>query len=66
VKLTREDPRKPKGNPKNEGAAQIGVPYAVDVNAAGRKYVVITAAGHHFMETPRGDYVVAYALPETD
>jgi quinoprotein glucose dehydrogenase len=171
----RDDPRKPKGNPKDEGAAQIGVPYAVDVNAGwrmpytgllckqppwggiraidlrngktlwdrpfgtarangpfgipsmlpldigtpnnggsvitagglifiaaatdnliraidintgktvwkdvlpaggqatpmvyevdGRQYIVITAGGHHFMETPSGDYVIAYALPGTD
>ena len=31
--------------------------------AGGRQYVVIVAAGHHFMETPPGDYVIAYALP---
>jgi quinoprotein glucose dehydrogenase len=31
--------------------------------AQGREYVVIVAAGHHFMETPPGDYVIAYALP---
>ena len=30
----------------------------------GRQYLVIVAAGHHFMETPEGDYVIAYALPE--
>ena len=30
----------------------------------GRQYVVIMAGGHHFMETPAGDYVMAYALPE--
>ena len=36
--------------------------YAVD----GREYVVIVAAGHHFMETPAGDYVIAYALPSRD
>ncbi|MBO9880409.1 membrane-bound PQQ-dependent dehydrogenase, glucose/quinate/shikimate family [Xanthomonas sp. D-109] len=29
----------------------------------GREYLVIVAAGHHFMETKRGDYVIAYALP---
>ena len=29
----------------------------------GRQYLVIMAGGHHFMETPRGDYVIAYALP---
>jgi quinoprotein glucose dehydrogenase len=31
----------------------------------GREYLVIVAAGHHFMETPEGDYVIAYALPAT-
>ncbi|MDQ8027601.1 MAG: pyrroloquinoline quinone-dependent dehydrogenase, partial [Brevundimonas sp.] len=30
----------------------------------GRQYLVIMAGGHHFMETPNGDWVVAYALPE--
>lgn len=30
---------------------------------AGRQYVVIMADGHHFMETPVGDDVIAYALP---
>ncbi|NIK41159.1 quinoprotein glucose dehydrogenase [Xanthomonas arboricola] len=29
----------------------------------GREYLVIMAGGHHFMETPAGDAVVAYALP---
>ncbi|QNH13126.1 membrane-bound PQQ-dependent dehydrogenase, glucose/quinate/shikimate family [Xanthomonas sp. SI] len=33
--------------------------YAVD----GREYLVIVAGGHHFMETKKGDYVIAYALP---
>ena len=32
--------------------------------AGGRQYVLIMAGGHHFMETPPGDYVIAYALPE--
>ncbi len=32
--------------------------------ADGREYVVIVAGGHHFMETPKGDYVIAYALPD--
>ena len=32
--------------------------------AGGRQYLVIVAAGHHFMETPVGDYVIAYALPQ--
>lgn len=30
----------------------------------GRQYLVIVAAGHHFMQTPAGDYVIAYALPQ--
>ncbi len=30
----------------------------------GREYVVITATGHHFMKTKRGNDVVAYALPQ--
>ncbi|HMH69190.1 MAG TPA: hypothetical protein VK519_14860, partial [Pinirhizobacter sp.] len=30
----------------------------------GRQYLVIMAGGHHFMRTPPGDYVIAYALPE--
>lgn len=29
----------------------------------GREYLAIFAGGHHFMETPMGDSVVAYALP---
>ena len=29
----------------------------------GRQYLVITAGGHHFMQTPVSDAVVAYALP---
>jgi len=30
----------------------------------GRQYVVIEATGHHFMRTAKGDYVIAYALPD--
>ena len=30
----------------------------------GRQVVVINAGGHSFMETPIGDYFIAYALPE--
>ncbi|MGS1015567.1 membrane-bound PQQ-dependent dehydrogenase, glucose/quinate/shikimate family [Allosphingosinicella humi] len=36
-------------------------PMTYEVN--GRQYVVIMAGGHHFMETPIGDEVIAYALP---
>lgn len=32
----------------------------------GRQYLVIMTGGHHFMETPEGDQVIAYALPERD
>lgn len=30
----------------------------------GKSYLVIVAAGHHFMETEPGDYVIAYALDD--
>lgn len=30
----------------------------------GRQYVVVMAGGHHFMETPISDALVAYALPK--
>jgi len=30
----------------------------------GREYVAIFAGGHHFMETPMGDSIVAFALPQ--
>ncbi len=29
----------------------------------GRQYIAFMAGGHHFMETPIGDYVLAWALP---
>jgi quinoprotein glucose dehydrogenase len=32
--------------------------------ARGRQIVVINAGGHDFMDTPIGDYYIAYALPE--
>jgi quinoprotein glucose dehydrogenase len=31
--------------------------------AGGRQYLVIYAGGHHFLKTPVGDDVIAYALP---
>jgi quinoprotein glucose dehydrogenase len=37
-------------------------PIAYEVD--GRQYVMIAATGHHFMETPVGDWLIAYALPE--
>jgi quinoprotein glucose dehydrogenase len=30
----------------------------------GKEYLVITAGGHHFMMTPPGDALIAYALPD--
>ncbi|HHT8904227.1 TPA: membrane-bound PQQ-dependent dehydrogenase, glucose/quinate/shikimate family [Burkholderia cenocepacia] len=33
-------------------------------SANGKQYVVIMAGGHHFMETPISDALVAYALPD--
>lgn len=29
----------------------------------GKQFLIMMAGGHHYMETPRGDYVIAYALP---
>jgi hypothetical protein len=29
----------------------------------GREYVVLMTGGHHFMKTPIGDQVIAWALP---
>ena len=29
----------------------------------GKEYLVIMAGGHHFMKTPKGDSLIAYALP---
>ena len=31
--------------------------------ANGRQFILIMAGGHHFMETPIGDALIAYALP---
>ncbi len=31
--------------------------------AGGEQYILMVAGGHHFMETPAGDYVIAYKLP---
>lgn len=44
------------------GGQATPMTYAVD----GRQYVVIAPGGHHFMETPVGDHVIAYALPQTE
>lgn len=44
------------------GGQATPMTYAVD----GRQYVAIMAGGHHFMETPIGDAVIAWALPDGD
>ncbi|WP_224971094.1 membrane-bound PQQ-dependent dehydrogenase, glucose/quinate/shikimate family [Acinetobacter oleivorans] len=31
----------------------------------GEQYLVIMAGGHHFMQTPIGDYLIAYKLPKS-
>jgi quinoprotein glucose dehydrogenase len=41
------------------GGQATPMTYEVD----GRQYVVLMTGGHHFMETPIGDEVIAYALP---
>lgn len=46
--------------PLPAGAQAMPMVYEQD----GREFVVITATGHHFMHTPKGNYVVAYALPK--
>lgn len=33
------------------------------IHTFGRKMHGMVAGGHHFMETPPGDYVIAYKLP---
>lgn len=43
------------------GGQATPMTYAAD----GRQFVVIMTGGHHFMETPVGDQVIAYALPLT-
>jgi quinoprotein glucose dehydrogenase len=38
-------------------------PMAFEAN--GREFIGFMAGGHHFMHTPVGDYVLAYALPQS-
>lgn len=35
------------------------------VEVAGRQFVIIYPGGHHFMETPISDTIIAYGLPES-
>ena len=41
------------------GGQATPMSYAID----GRQFVVIAAGGHDILDTTRGDYVIAYALP---
>ena len=41
------------------------VPMTYRVRAEGRQYVVIAAGGHFSGQTPAGDHLVAFALPES-
>jgi quinoprotein glucose dehydrogenase len=41
------------------GGQATPMTYEID----GRQYLVIMAGGHHFMQTPIGDELIAYALP---
>jgi quinoprotein glucose dehydrogenase len=45
-------------------ASGQATPMTYRARAGGRQYVVIAAGGHDGMRSKRGDYVVAYALPE--
>lgn len=38
----------------------------ITYEANGRQFIAFMAGGHHFMETPIGDYVIAWALPEAE
>jgi quinoprotein glucose dehydrogenase len=38
----------------------------ISYEVGGRQFIVIAPGGHHFMETPIGDHVIAWALPEED
>ena len=45
----------------NLPAGGQATPMTYEMN--GRQYLVIMAGGHHFMETPTGDELIAYAIP---
>ncbi|KKB12728.1 glucose dehydrogenase [Devosia geojensis] len=44
------------------GGQTTPISYEVD----GRQFIAIAPGGHHFMETPIGDQVIAWALPGTE
>lgn len=36
----------------------------ISYEVGGRQFIALAPGGHHFMETPIGDYVIAWAVPE--
>ncbi len=38
--------------------------FVAAVTASGRQFVVIAAGGHLALQSPFGDYIIAYALPK--
>ncbi|MDF1775709.1 MAG: PQQ-binding-like beta-propeller repeat protein [Rhizobiaceae bacterium] len=36
----------------------------ISYEVGGREFIALAPGGHHFMETPIGDYVIAWALPD--
>ncbi len=50
------------GGPKRIGTPANATPMTYAVN--GRQYVVVAAGGHAWSPLPKGDYLMAYALPE--
>ena len=45
--------------------ARLGHATPIVYEQNGKEYLVIMAGGHHFMLTPPGDALIAYALPDT-
>jgi quinoprotein glucose dehydrogenase len=43
-----------------------GGPISYKLRPEGRQYIVVAAGGHDTLKSPKGDYIVAWALPRTD
>ena len=54
------------GTPSNGGSVVTAGGQATPIvyKQDGKEYVAIMAGGHHFMMTPPGDSLIAYALPD--
>lgn len=46
------------------GVFAVALVVAIDFGGRGHDYLLIMAGGHHFMKTPPGDALIAYALPD--